>query len=52
LLSVTVTLNNGRQGRTLKNLKEHITRTTHPKLGKAGGTVAARRTLEGTISRI
>src|ERR1700687_4470881 len=26
--------------------------TTHPVLGKAGGTVTARRTLEGTISRI
>src|SRR5580693_8551657 len=26
--------------------------TTHPMLGKAGGTVTARRTLEGTISRI
>ena len=26
--------------------------TTHPMLGKAGGTVTARGTLEGTISRI
>ena len=30
----------------------HTNATIHPLLGKAGGTVTARRTLEDTISRI
>ena len=37
-------------GNCFKERTHHA--TTHPMLGKAGGTVTARRTLEGTISRI